>query len=42
MLIAAAIAIVESTKPGDLVPHPLDPSVHENVAAAVERVALER
>ncbi|HJF31851.1 MAG TPA: NAD-dependent malic enzyme [Sporosarcina psychrophila] len=39
MLIAAALAIVESTKPGDLVPHPLDPNVHHNVAAAVERVA---
>ena len=39
MLIAAALAIVDSTKPGDLVPHPLDPNVHENVAAAVERVA---
>lgn len=39
MLIAAALAIVESTKPGDLVPHPLDPHVHENVAHAVERVA---
>lgn len=39
MLIAAALAIVDSTKPGDLVPHPLDPTVHENVAAAVERVA---
>lgn len=41
MLIAAALAIVDSTKPGDLVPHPLDPTVHENVAAAVERVAIE-
>ncbi len=41
MLIAAALAIVDSTKPGDLVPHPLDPNVHENVAAAVERVATE-
>lgn len=40
MLIAAALAIVDSTKSGDLVPHPLDPTVHENVAAAVERVAL--
>lgn len=40
MLIAAALAIVESTKPGDLVPHPLDPNVHDNVAAAVERVAM--
>ena len=42
MLLAAAIAIVESTKSGDLVPHPLDPSVHENVAAAVERVASNK
>ncbi|MHA6258272.1 malic enzyme-like NAD(P)-binding protein [Sporosarcina sp. CAU 1771] len=42
MLIAAALAIVESTKPNDLVPHPLDPNVHENVAAAVERVALSK
>ncbi|WP_040286057.1 NAD-dependent malic enzyme [Sporosarcina koreensis] len=39
MLIAAALAIVESTKPGDLVPHPLDPNVHQNVADAVEKVA---
>ncbi|WOV86377.1 NAD(P)-dependent oxidoreductase [Sporosarcina oncorhynchi] len=39
MLIAAALAIVDSTKPGDLVPHPLDPNVHLNVANAVERVA---
>ncbi|CAM3264325.1 malic enzyme-like NAD(P)-binding protein [Filibacter tadaridae] len=39
MLIAAALAIVESTKPGDLVPHPLDPTVHLNVASAVERAA---
>lgn len=42
MLLAAAIAIVDSTKSGDLVPHPLDPSVHENVAAAVERVASNK
>lgn len=41
MLIAAALAIVESTKPGDLVPHPLDPNVHEAVALAVERVVNE-
>lgn len=40
MLIAAAEAIVSSTKKGDLVPHPLDPSVHQMVAHAVERVAL--
>ncbi|HEX5565323.1 MAG TPA: malic enzyme-like NAD(P)-binding protein [Sporosarcina sp.] len=41
MLIAAALAILDSTKPGDLVPHPLDPAVHANVASAVERVANE-
>ena len=29
MLIAAALAIVDSTKPGDLVPHPLNPDVHK-------------
>ncbi len=42
MLIAAARAIVDSTKSGDLVPHPLDPNVHQNVAEAVERVASSR
>lgn len=41
MLIAAALAIVDSTKSGDLVPHPLDPTVHEHVAEAVERAATE-
>ncbi|GKV66927.1 MULTISPECIES: NAD-dependent malic enzyme [unclassified Sporosarcina] len=41
MLIAAALAIVESTKRDDLVPHPLDPNVHVNVALAVERVVYE-
>lgn len=40
MLLAAAQAIVESTKKGDLVPHPLDPNVHKNVALAVEKVVL--
>lgn len=40
MMIAAAEAIVSSTKQGELVPHPLDPSVHQMVAHAVERVAL--
>lgn len=40
MLIAAAEAIVSSTRQGELVPHPLDPSVHQMVAHAVERVAL--
>lgn len=39
MLIAAALAILDSTKHGDLVPHPLDPNVHQNVADAVEKVA---
>lgn len=41
MLIAAAEAIVDSTKRDDLVPHPLDPSVHMNVALAVERAVYE-
>jgi len=41
MLIAAAQAILDTTKPGDLVPHPLDPMVHQNVTNAVERVANE-
>ncbi len=39
MLIAAALAILDSTKHGDLVPHPLDPNVHQNVADAVEKAA---
>ncbi|GGE05051.1 putative NAD-dependent malic enzyme 1 [Marinithermofilum abyssi] len=41
MLVAAAEAIANSTRPGDLVPHPLDPRVHEAVTQAVERVARE-
>ncbi|HWO96078.1 MAG TPA: NAD-dependent malic enzyme [Bacillus sp. (in: firmicutes)] len=41
MLVAAAQAIAAETKPGDLVPHPLDLSVHERVAEAVERVAVQ-
>ncbi len=40
MLVAAAEAIAGETKPGDLVPHPLDPKVHEMVADAVERAAF--
>ncbi|WNS78402.1 NAD-dependent malic enzyme [Domibacillus sp. DTU_2020_1001157_1_SI_ALB_TIR_016] len=40
MLVAAAEAIASCTKPGDLVPHPLDRTVHERVAAAVEQVSL--
>lgn len=39
MLIAAAEAIVYHTKPGDLVPHALDPQVHMVVAKAVENAA---
>lgn len=39
MLVAAAEAIADCTKPGDLVPHPLDPQVHQRVTEAVERVA---
>lgn len=39
MLVAAAEAIADCTKPGDLVPHPLDPHVHHNVTEAVEFVA---
>ncbi|MFC4076477.1 NAD-dependent malic enzyme [Salinithrix halophila] len=42
MLTAAAEAIADSTKPGDLVPHPLDPRVHEKVIQAVEAVAVEK
>lgn len=41
MLVAAAEAIANSTKPGDLVPHPLNVNVHEAVAEAVERVAVQ-
>ncbi|WP_342598671.1 malic enzyme-like NAD(P)-binding protein [Psychrobacillus sp. FSL H8-0483] len=36
MLIAAAQAIVAHTKPGELIPNPLDPTVHHLVARAVE------
>ncbi|AQQ53962.1 NAD-dependent malic enzyme [Planococcus lenghuensis] len=39
MLIAAAEAIVDNTRPGDLVPNALNPAVHQAVAEAVERVA---
>lgn len=39
MLLAAAQAIVDSTREGDLVPHPLDPNVHVSVTEAVERAA---
>ncbi|MFD1427260.1 malate dehydrogenase (oxaloacetate-decarboxylating) [Kroppenstedtia sanguinis] len=39
MLVAAATSIAECTKEGDLVPHPLDPQVHQAVARAVEKHA---
>lgn len=39
MLLAAAEAIVEHTKAGELIPNPLDPSVHHFVARAVEEAA---
>lgn len=40
MLVAAAEAIAACTKPGDLVPHPLDLHVHKMVTEAVERAAF--
>jgi malate dehydrogenase (oxaloacetate-decarboxylating) len=40
MLVAAAEAIANSTRPGDLVPHPLNLAVHEAVSEAVERAAV--
>ena len=42
MLVAAARAIANHTKPGDLIPNPLDPSVHKVVARAVEQAAQEQ
>ncbi|SMO66703.1 NAD-dependent malic enzyme [Melghirimyces algeriensis] len=39
MLVAAAEAIADSTKKGELVPHPLDPRVHSVVSQAVEAKA---
>ncbi len=39
MLVAAAETIADCTKAGDLVPQPLDRTVHERVAEAVEKVA---
>lgn len=41
MLVAAAEALVECTRHGDLVPPPLDHNVHKIVAKAVERIALK-
>jgi malate dehydrogenase (oxaloacetate-decarboxylating) len=39
MLVSAALAIANYTKPGDLIPNPLDPTVHQVVARAVELTA---
>jgi malic enzyme len=39
MLMAAARAIAEQAEGDALVPDPLDKSVHERVAAAVQRAA---
>ena len=39
MLVAAAEAIANCTREGDLVPHPLDPKVHREVAREVEAAA---
>ena len=41
MFIAAAKAIAESAAPGELVPSPLEQSVHHRVTQAVARTALE-
>lgn len=41
MFIAAAKAIAEAAAPGDLVPSPLELSVHRSVACAVARTALD-
>ncbi|WP_425484702.1 NAD-dependent malic enzyme [Kroppenstedtia pulmonis] len=41
MLVAAADAIAKCTKKGELVPHPLNPKVHEAVAQAVESVVTQ-
>ncbi|MGE7978375.1 NAD-dependent malic enzyme [Psychrobacillus sp. NPDC093200] len=41
MLIAAAQAIVDYTRPGELIPNPLDPAVHYIVARAVEEAVTK-
>jgi malate dehydrogenase (oxaloacetate-decarboxylating) len=41
MLLAAARAIADCTGPGELVPNPLDRNVHQSVARAVARKAIE-
>ncbi|MER2262140.1 MAG: malic enzyme-like NAD(P)-binding protein [Psychrobacillus sp.] len=42
MLIAAAKAIVDYTRPGELIPNPLDPAVHYIVARAVEEAVMKQ
>ncbi|NME06270.1 malic enzyme-like NAD(P)-binding protein [Psychrobacillus sp. BL-248-WT-3] len=42
MLIAAAKAIVDYTRPGELIPNPLDPAVHYIVARAVEEAVTKQ
>lgn len=42
MLVGAARAIANHTKPGDLIPNPLDSSVHTVVARAVEQAVQEQ
>lgn len=42
MLVAAAEAIAGCTKNGELVPHPLDPRVHQEVTKAVEKVSTQQ
>jgi malate dehydrogenase (oxaloacetate-decarboxylating) len=42
MLVAAATTIASLTKPGDLVPNPLDKKVHQAVARAVAETAFKQ
>jgi malate dehydrogenase (oxaloacetate-decarboxylating) len=42
MLLAAARAIADTAGPGEIVPSPLDKTLHPRVARAVARVALEK
>jgi malate dehydrogenase (oxaloacetate-decarboxylating) len=42
MLLAAARAIAETARPGEIVPSPLERTLHPKVARAVARVALEK
>lgn len=42
MLIAAAKAIVDYTRPGELIPNPLDPAVHYIVAREVEEAVTKQ